>query len=767
MKRLFIYNMYCFVLTLFALYPVTTNAQNIMRGDVNADGKINAADLVELINYTNGKASSQFHIEYADMNKDDNVDRSDVRDLAQLITVMETDPIEGKAICCVTEAKDWAEDVPSAATIAKECAIIGLTNEKNESVFLLFDFVNYISYILCPNDNGFLLAPYDPATDEAGDKFICWQTGKDKNYVAVVSEDPINNEILCDTLCVTMQTNLPAKRKARPASVSSTESMVYGQMANLYGYLGNGTADVTDVTGIHEQVLPGRVVTKPSDVSGLISKKFSALSERYRGLSVGVTVGEELIGQGEDNVLKMIFGDKNKTVAITKHILSIIQRHTDFDLKDLWRWSSDEDNPDDNPYIDMGYNPQPDIANTWSQRNRMANMHIPDFSQQQAYRVEVQVTDIKSTSAVISGSYKEIYPEGSIINMGYVIEGSDSKQDVSAFGLTSTTIKLEPDTKYTVYAYLASASAPGGRYMSQPVTFKTKTDESFALSTTDVEFEPEGGSMTIDVYAPDGVTWSIQDVPSWLEVTTTDNTITISADETDEERDCKFRVEVMDSNGKKENIYVYVLQWGPEPDISDLDSDIIFEGYLEYSDDYNHWINGEAHPKIEQGKSHVVMGFTLDEEGHAYLSIATPDGIFTVDLADPVTALTMLTGQRLNGERDNDRWRYVLTTHNYDVKDDEIRLDWTIDGDWQVDISGETAADVTYHTKGSGYSKNVGYIAISGLTTDTPVLDWFNATESEIEYTYTYDFLDQKTHYKSHDKDYTMGQLQGHWNDEK
>ena len=159
----------------------------------------------------------------------------------------------------------------------------------------------------------------------------------------------------------------------------------------------------------------------------------------------------------------------------------------------------------------------------------MANMQIPDFSQQQAYRVEVQVTDIKSTSAVISGSYKEIYPEGSIINMGYIIEGSDSKQDVSAFGLTSTTIKLEPDTKYTVYAYLASASAPGGRYMSQPVTFKTKTDESFALSTTDVEFEPEGGSMTIDVYAPDGVTWSIQDVPSWLEVTTTDNTITISA----------------------------------------------------------------------------------------------------------------------------------------------------------------------------------------------------------------------------------------------
>ena len=762
-KRLLIYNILAFIL--LALCPLTTNAQNIMRGDVNADGIINAADLVELINHFNGKTTPQFHLEYADMNKDGFIDRSDARDLALLITAMEPRPLDGKAICIGTEAKDRADDVPSVVTISKECAIIGLTNDKGETIFLLFDFMNYISYILCPTDNGFLLAPYDPTTDEAGNKLICWQTGEDKNYVAVVDEDPTNHEIVCDTLCVAMRMYSVPLRKASPPSVSSTESMVYDQMANLYGYVGNGTADVTDVTGIHEQVLPGRVVTKPSDVSGLISKKFSALSERYRGLSLGVTISEEVISEGEDNVLKMMFGDKNKAVAITKHILSIIQRHTDVDMKDLWIWSSDDDEPEDPPYIDMGYNPQPAINNAWKQRSHMANMQIPDLTQQQAYRVEVKVTDIKATSAVISGSYKEVYPEGSIINMGYVIEGPNSTQDVSAFGLSPTTIQLEPDTKYTVYAYLASASAPGGRYMSQPVAFKTKADESFTLSTTDVEFEAEGGSMTIDVYAPEGVAWSVQDVPSWLKVTTTDNTITIRAYETDEERDGEFRVEVIDSNGKKKDIYVYVLQWGPEPDISDLDSDIIFEGDLELSYDHNHWVNGEAHPSIEQGKQHIIMGFTMDE-GHAYLSIATPDGIFTVDLADPVTALTMLTGERFNGERKKDGWRYVLTTKNFDVKDDEVRLDWTIDGDWVVDEKGNTTSDVSYNIKGSGYSKNVGYIAISGLTTDSPVLDWFDATESEVEYTYTYDFLDQKTHYKSHDMDYTMGQLQGHWNDD-
>lgn len=764
MKRLLIYHI--IFLVFFTLCPLTTQAQGIMRGDVNADGIINAADLVELINHINGKTTPQFHLEYADLNRDGFIDRSDARNLAQLITAMEPRPLDGKAICIGTETKDWSEEVPCVATVAKECAIIGLTNKKEETVFLVFDFMNYISYILCPTDNGFVLAPYDPTTDEASNKFICWQRSKDKNYVAVVNEDPTNHEMQCDTLCITSNISSAAMRTALPVSISSTESMIYGQMANLYGDIGKGIADVTDITGIHEQVLPGKVVTKPSDVSGLISKQFSALSERYQGLSVGVTVGEELIGMGEDNVLKMIFGDKNKAVAITKHALSIIQRHTDFDLKDLWRWSSDEDAPEDNPYIDMGYNPQPSINNTWNQRNRMATMQIPDLTQQQAYRVEVQATDITSTSAVISGSYKEIYPEGSIINMGYILEGPNGKQDVSAFGLTPTLIKkLEPDSKYTVYAYLASASAPGGRYMSKPVTFVTEKEEKFDLFMDVTVFGCEGGSQPIDVYALEGVTWSIQDVPTWVKVTTDDDSFTVTVGETEEEREAYFTIVVTYSDGTTEYIPFRVTQKGEEEEVT-LDTDIIFEGELEYFYDHNHWVNGEAHPQIEQEKMPIMMGFSMDEEGHANLSIVVEDNVLTLDLANPVTTISMLTGERLNGERKKDGWRYVLTTHNYEAKDDEIRLDWTIDGDWVIDEKGNTASDVTYSIKGSGYSKNVGYIAISGLTTDSPVLDWFDATELETEYTYTYDFLNQKTHYKYHDKDYAMGQLKGYWNDE-
>ena len=197
-----------------------------------------------------------------------------------------------------------------------------------------------------------------------------------------------------------------------------------------------------------------------------------------------------------------------------------------------------------------------------------------------------------------------------------------------------------------------------------------------------------------------------------------------------------------------------------------MDADIIFEGELEGTYDHNHWVNGEAHPKIEQDKLPIVMGFTMDDEGHANLSLVVEGGVYTFDMSDPVTAITMLTGELINGERNNDGWRYVLSSYNYEAKDDEVRMDWGIDGDWEINQSGNTTSDVSYSIKGSGYSKNVGSIVISGLTTNSPVLDWFDATESETEYIYTYDYLDQKTHYKSHDKDSTMGHLQGHWNDD-
>ena len=68
MKRLIIYNI--LALILLALCPLTTNAQEVVKGDVNADGKINAADVVELNAYLVGKQSLRFHDSQADVNSD-------------------------------------------------------------------------------------------------------------------------------------------------------------------------------------------------------------------------------------------------------------------------------------------------------------------------------------------------------------------------------------------------------------------------------------------------------------------------------------------------------------------------------------------------------------------------------------------------------------------------------------------------------------------------------------------------------------------------
>ena len=50
-------------------------------GDVNGDGKINVADIMEIINYLNGNPSENFNTTEADVNNDGTVDENDIREL--------------------------------------------------------------------------------------------------------------------------------------------------------------------------------------------------------------------------------------------------------------------------------------------------------------------------------------------------------------------------------------------------------------------------------------------------------------------------------------------------------------------------------------------------------------------------------------------------------------------------------------------------------------------------------------------------------------
>lgn len=69
-----------FALALAVLLPLGLLAGS---GDVNGDGKVNVADIVEIINYLNGHPSENFNLDEADVNNDGMVDESDVPALAE------------------------------------------------------------------------------------------------------------------------------------------------------------------------------------------------------------------------------------------------------------------------------------------------------------------------------------------------------------------------------------------------------------------------------------------------------------------------------------------------------------------------------------------------------------------------------------------------------------------------------------------------------------------------------------------------------------
>lgn len=95
----------CFIF-LLALLPLATNAEvveksglrynistenttedlgSLFRGDINGDGKKDVADVVELVNYFQGKASNYFNALEADVNNDGMVDEKDIDDLIRII----------------------------------------------------------------------------------------------------------------------------------------------------------------------------------------------------------------------------------------------------------------------------------------------------------------------------------------------------------------------------------------------------------------------------------------------------------------------------------------------------------------------------------------------------------------------------------------------------------------------------------------------------------------------------------------------------------
>ena len=716
-------------LIFLSLLPLTANAQSNLKGDVNGDGIINAADLVEMIGAINGKESSTFNMENADMNKDGIVDKSDVEELAKLIMTSKSNRIEGNYIFSNPDNKDWGDEA-NLVTMSKDGATITIVNDKGENAVLMLDFASHLSLLMCPTNDGVLITPYDPVNDKAGDNIICLQDHGDQIATGVVHEDE-EKQIVCDSICLISDAIVGYHHASLRApkltqSSRSAEQIAGNYLGDVYGSYAKNISPFGKMASVLEKGFKNGDA-KASDIVGMQSNMFKSASNYWHGVANGeMTIGgmndlgEELVGIGEKSVIKSLVGDNNN-VKIIKDLLSIIVDNTDIPWNDIWEWGNKKKEEREEGFpIYMGpTDPKAEdaIRNTWNQRQRLLTMPIPDLTKQPNYRVEVKVSDITSTAVTLSGSYKEIYPGASIVQMGYQLKGPDGERFIEAWDLQTTRITdLKPNSQYKVYARLASAS---GYFLSQTVIFTTE-EEGFKLSTTEVEFDVDGGEEFVKVEASKGIEWNISDKPSWTTVKKASDGFTISVGETENEREGKIIISVTYSNGKSENFVVYVYQYGGA-DIPDIDADYIFEGVMVSNENNTHWVNGEKSTSQESYTDPIAIGLTRDGD-HIYLTLVSDGETCDFDLSNTSLALGILLGYHFNGVRDQDGWFCVIDDQEFIVTDNEIRFSWKASGDLDISESYKSSLSTTYYT-GSGSMENTGSITITGLLTNSPTLD--------------------------------------------
>ena len=72
--------------SLFCLTAIGQNNQNsTLLGDANGDGKVDVADIVEIVNFINDISSENFNFTNADFNKDEKVNNLDIQDIKNII----------------------------------------------------------------------------------------------------------------------------------------------------------------------------------------------------------------------------------------------------------------------------------------------------------------------------------------------------------------------------------------------------------------------------------------------------------------------------------------------------------------------------------------------------------------------------------------------------------------------------------------------------------------------------------------------------------
>ena len=64
---------------------VLTSQEGLLLGDANGDGVVNVADITEIINYRNGRASNKFDEKRADISGNGSVDQADIDQIVKIL----------------------------------------------------------------------------------------------------------------------------------------------------------------------------------------------------------------------------------------------------------------------------------------------------------------------------------------------------------------------------------------------------------------------------------------------------------------------------------------------------------------------------------------------------------------------------------------------------------------------------------------------------------------------------------------------------------
>lgn len=582
----------CLTLVLLFMPLLAFGQENVSKGDANGDGVINAADITETINYIKGHPTERFILSNADIDSNGVVNEEDIKAIADLIRQSAISKEDIDAVFFFVDEEQVSPDAPFAISLMNDNAIFGFVNENSQVVLLLLDYYAFQWYIMHSGSDGVVLYyPYDPKTNEPGNRIIAYNEYDDHRRMGFFQADWERNEFEADSIIV-----------IKPAALSRTTTRGYIRYYNdplkslttmVMRKYSNTMQELSDKLNIFKTIektvtskiksyMPKWVwLDNTSNVLNLEVKATSSWAEQFESgnpFSVRFDKASERTFEKYNTDVVSDLGKDEMCDIFTKHF-SLFDKE---DVKDVQQWVdiaesinktiADEDNVQEAKRVSK---------RVW-ERVITTNNTIPsqmmDLESQPEYRVNVNVSNISSSSATLSGSYVEVYGGASIFKMGYRIIGPDGEEDIDAWKLPAKQItNLKPGTTYSVYAYLSSTSTASGKYTSKTITFTTLED-NITVSPESLSFDAEGGTKTVTVTATEGVKWSVTSYPGWTKVSTSDNVLTVTVGEGDEEeRSGSIVIEAQMLSGEVKNVTINISQEAKKIEIPTT-GDIVFTG---------------------------------------------------------------------------------------------------------------------------------------------------------------------------------------------